>query len=158
VFIRTLYLSVVITFRKVFINLNPFTFMKQHIKKLSVLLLLIIATIFSSCETEKDYITSENSNQKYQLKEISFAEFKTNQAAFQKLKEAHSKKNSTLKQKGVYNEDYGVFIDTTNIILVQKENKHSITFQIADEEVINKIQNLVLTSKDDGGYTAYIAT
>ncbi len=124
-------------------------------KKISLLLSLIFATIFSGCEAEKDYISDKSLNQNYQLKRISFSEFKSNQSAFQKLREARSKKNPNILNRGVYNEDYGVFIDTTNIVVVENDGKHSITFQIIDEAFSNKVENLVLNSKDDG-YVAYI--
>ncbi|MBM6498793.1 hypothetical protein [Flavobacterium macrobrachii] len=124
-------------------------------KKIYLLLSLIFATIFSGCEAEKDYISDNSLNQNYQLKRISFSEFKSNQSAFQKLREARSKKNPNILNRGVYNEDYGVFIDTTNIVVVENDGKHSITFQIIDEAFSNKVENLVLNSKDDV-YVAYI--
>ncbi|WP_026705418.1 hypothetical protein [Flavobacterium soli] len=108
------------------------------------------------CEAEKDFIENSDNEQKYKLNKISFAEFKSNQNAFQKLKETSSKKNTGLQYKGVYNEDYGVFIDTTTIMVIENGEKHSITFQILDEEVSNKIENLVLSSKENGEYIAHI--
>ena len=108
-----------------------------------------------SCETEKDFISDGVNNKDYQIKKISFSELKSNQKAFQKLKDVFVKKNPYL-QRGVYNEDYGVFIDTTNIVIVENGEKHSITFQIVDEEYSNKLENLVLNSKEDGSYIAYI--
>lgn len=92
----------------------------------------------------------------YKLRSISFSEFKSNRSAFQKLREARAKKNPNILYRGIYNEDYGVFIDTTNIIVIENDGKHSITFQIIDETFSNKIENLVLNSKEDGGYVAYI--
>jgi hypothetical protein len=130
--------------------------MKNTIKKLAVLLVFLFAILISSCELEKDFIEKSVDNKGIQLKKISFSELKSNPKAFQKLKEARLKKNPNFLYRGVYNEDYGVFIDTTNIIVIQKEDKHSITFQIVDEDFTNKVENLVLNSKEDGSYEAYI--
>ncbi|RZL46424.1 MAG: hypothetical protein EOP00_15040, partial [Pedobacter sp.] len=126
--------------------------MKKHF------LIALVCCFFAllGCEVEKDFIEQSSNDQKYKVKKISFAEFKSNQNAFQKLKETWSKKNTDLKYKGVYNEDYGVFIDTTTVIVIDNGEKHSITFQILDEGVSNKIENLVLSSKGNGEYIAYI--
>jgi len=59
--------------------------------------------------------------------------------------------------RGVYNEAFDVFIDTTNIIVVENEFNHSITFQIVDKENEKVIENLILNSKPEGGYKAFIA-
>jgi len=91
-----------------------------------------------------------------QLKKVSFKDFKSNRQAYQKLGEARIKKNPSLQYRGVYNEDYGVFIDTTNIVKLEKDGKHSFTFRITNKDVLNKIENLVLNSKDDGSYEAFI--
>ncbi len=130
--------------------------MKQHIKKLSILVTLVFATIFSGCEAEKEYTSKNSLNQNYKLRSVSFSEFKSNRSAFQKLREAREKKNPNILYRGIYNEDYGVFIDTTNIIVIENDGKHSITFQIINETFSNKVENLVLNSKEDGGYVAYI--
>ena len=62
-----------------------------------------------------------------------------------------------MQYREIYNEDYCVFIDTTNIILVENGDKHSLTFQIINEEEGNtNIENLVLNSKNNGGYSAFI--
>jgi hypothetical protein len=59
--------------------------------------------------------------------------------------------------RGVYNEAFDVFIDTTNIIVVENEFNHSITFQIVGKENEKVIENLILNSKPEGGYKAFIA-
>ena len=64
--------------------------------------------------------------------------------------------NTSLMQRGIFNEDLGVFIDTTNILITEKDGKHSITFRIINEEELSKIENLVLNSKEDGSYKAFI--
>ena len=103
-------------------------------------------------ESIQDTIPKEN----IQFKKVSFKEIKSNRQAFKKLGEVLIKKNPSLQYRGVYNEDYGVFIDTTNIVKLEKDGKHSFTFRITNQDVLNKIENLVLNSKDDGSYEAFI--
>lgn len=119
---------------------------------------ILICCLFAllGCEAEKDFIEKSGTEQKYQLRRISFTEFKSNHNAFQKLKETCFKKSSNLKSKGVFIDNYGVFIDTTAVVVIEKGEKHSITFQIIDEEVSGKIENLVFSSKENGEYSAYI--
>lgn len=130
--------------------------MKNMPKKILKLAFICILLVLSSCEAEKDFIDKATNQQKHELRKISFAELKSNQKAFQKLKEARLKKNPNLQYREVYNENYGVFIDTTNIIVIQRGEKHSITFQIMNDEFSDKIENLVLNSKENGEYLAYI--
>jgi hypothetical protein len=135
--------------------------MKNQIKKLKSSMYLVFATLFLlsnlSCDMEsfEDSIDSEN-HSTYQIKKISLNELKINRKALEKLKETHIKMTTSEFGRGVYNEDFGMFIDTTNIILIEKDGKQSITFQIMKENAFNKIENLVLNSKEDGGYSAFI--
>ena len=83
---------------------------------------LVFATLFLlsnlSCDMEsfEDSIDSEN-HSTYQIKKISLNELKINRKALEKLKETHIKMTTSEFGRGVYNEDFGMFIDTTNIIL-----------------------------------------
>ena len=96
--------------------------MKKAFKKLKSLFLVFVTIVLTlhmvSCD--KDEFENLNDSQNGQLdlkvKKISFKDVKLNKNAFEKLKESRSKINPYLSQRGVYNEDFGVFIDTTNII------------------------------------------
>jgi hypothetical protein len=122
------------------------------------LVFIFFLSFFLSCEREEFDISNEiHQNQSdYQVKKISFNDVKLNKNAFEKLKESRSKLNRSVLQRGVYNEDFGVFIDTTNILITEKEGRHSITFQIINDEDLSKVKNLVLNAKDDGSYSAFI--
>ena len=122
------------------------------------LVFIFFLSFFTSCEREEFDISNETFQDQsgYQVKKISFGELKRNQNAFEKLKESRSKMNTSLLQRGVFNEDLGVFIDTTNILITEKDGKHSITFRIINEEELSKVENLVLNSKEDGSYKAFI--
>lgn len=132
--------------------------MKKKLKQISKALLLCSMLYFTSCVND-DFINNndlEQNNSNYQFKKISFNELKLNRKAFQKLKDVQ-KKNTSMQYRGVYNDDFGVFIDTTNIVIIEKDGKHSITFKILDEENQNKIENLILKSNIDGSYDAFIS-
>jgi hypothetical protein len=133
--------------------------MKKKLKQISKALLLCSMLYFTSCVNDDFFEKQSLQNQSnYELKKISFSDLKTNRMAFEKLKETRLMKNPSLQHRGVFNEDYGVFIDTTNIILVKNGDKHSLTFQIvSDDENTNKVENLILKATDDGGYLAFIA-
>jgi hypothetical protein len=136
--------------------------MKKAIKKLKSLFFVLVTVVLTlhtvSCEKEEfETLNETTQNQSdYQVKKISFSELKLNRTAFEKLKESRSKINPSLLQRGVYNEDFGVFIDTTNILITEKDGKHSITFRIINDAEMSKIENLVLNSKEDGSYKAFI--
>ncbi len=136
--------------------------MKKAIKKLKSLFLVLITIVLTlqmvSCDKDEfeNLNNSQNGQFDLKVKKISFKDVKLNRNAFEKLKESRSKINPSLSQRGIYNEDFGVFIDTTNILITEKEGKHSITFLIIDDEDLSKVKNLVLNSKDDGSYSAFI--
>jgi len=123
------------------------------------LVFIFFLSFFTSCEREEFEISNESTqnHSDYQVKKISFNDVKLNKNAFKKLKESRSKVNPSLLQRGVYNEDFGVFIDTTNIVFIEKDGKHSFTFQIINEEDKSIVENLILNSKDTEGYDAFIS-
>lgn len=127
---------------------------KQVFKSLFLVFVLLVG-----CEKEDFFIEDQSiKNQEgLLLKKVSFKEIKTRPKVFEKLNEFGMEKtgNSSHNRK-VYYEEFGLFIDTTNIVYIEKEGKHSYTFKIVDEAVFDKIENLVLKSKEDGSYTAYI--
>ncbi len=124
--------------------------------KKTINVFLIFCSLFLlNCQNDdlqKSETVVKNPNE-YIIDQISFKEVKEKPKAFQKLKEA-GMKNASLMGRGEYNEDYGVFVDTTNILLIQKETNHSITFHIIGDDY-NRVENLVLKLNQDESYTAY---
>ena len=120
-----------------------------------------IAMLFlSSCEKEMydDAIYQSQQPQNLSISKISFKELKSNKKAVQKIKNVMTKKlPSSLSQRAVYNEDFGILIDTTNIVQMVSETEQSLTFNIVDYTDSTKKENLILVSKDDGSFEAYIA-
>lgn len=157
-FILILYLSVVITFRKVFINLNPFIFMKQHIKKLSVLLLLIIATIFSSCEAEKEFIESNNNhnNQETLFKQVNLTDIPGLGNKLNPLKSEMPISGMSSRTTGNINYFDIIIPYNINSFLYDKTNDlHYYTFALNLEETNTKT-NLVAKETLTGEFRYYI--
>jgi hypothetical protein len=128
-------------------------------KQISKVLLLFSTVILFNCQNDDLQKTEpiiENQNE-YLIDQISFKEVKENAKAFQKLKEAGTR-NASLTGRGVFNDDYGVFIDTTNIMMIEKDGNRSFTFQIINESNDGEIKNLILNSTDGENYKAYIAS
>ncbi len=137
--------------------------MKKAIKKLKSLFLVFVTIVLTiqmvSCDKDEfeTLNDSQNGQLELQVKKISFKDVKLNKNAFEKLKESRSKINPSLSQRGIYNEDFGFFIDTTNIVFIEKDGKHSYTFQIINEEDKSIVENLILNSKVTEGYDAFIS-
>src|SRR5690554_1694701 len=118
--------------------------------------LLLLLAILSSCEQD-NFLMDQNSfvqeTPDFELKEIPFSSLKTNPEVLQKIKEINSfKKNSSgYNYRTIYNEQYGVFIDTTRIVMIEEAGRHSITFKIVyDDNDNSKIENLILKSTENG--------
>lgn len=108
--------------------------MRQKINLL-ITVFSISLLFLSSCEKEiyDDAIYKSQQPQNLSISKISFKELKSNKKAVQKIKNVMTKKlSSSLSQRAVYNEDFGVLIDTTNIVQMVSETEQSLTFNIVD--------------------------
>jgi hypothetical protein len=117
------------------------------------------AILLFSCEND-DVSQKEPSTQiqpDFVVKKLNFKELKNNTKAFEKLQEAEAKSTTHLG-RGLFDENFGVFVDTTNIVMIQEGNNHSFTFRIINDNSENEIKNLVLSSSTGLTYRAYIAT
>lgn len=130
--------------------------------KLKILFLFCFAVmlLFSSCEKEI-YENAENQSQlskKLSIQKIKYSQLKSNKKIVEKLKKVASKKLSfSIAQRAVYDEDLEVLIDTTNIVKMQSDSEESFTFNIVDYTDSSNKENLILVSKTDGSFDAYIA-
>ncbi|HLO73641.1 MAG TPA: hypothetical protein VK164_06875 [Flavobacterium sp.] len=134
--------------------------MRQQIKFLLSFLSIGFLLLMSSCEKEiyDDAIYQSQHPQNLSISKISFNELKSNKKAVEKIKSVITKKlPNSIAQRAVYNEDFGVLIDTTNIVQVTSTTEQSITFNIVDYTDSTKKENLILVSKNDGSFEAYIA-
>lgn len=81
-----------------------------------------------------------------------------NKNAIEGLKKAINKKNpSAVNARAIYDEEFEMYIDTTNIIVNETPDSESITMSVLSEEDLTKIENLVLVLNEDGGYKAFLS-
>lgn len=128
--------------------------------KIITSLLLIAAVCFQSCEKEQDEELKSNSisTQNVRVKKVSYRDFKSNRKAVEGLKSAIVKRNpSLINSRTVYDEEFGVYVDTTNIVVNETPDSETITMSILSEEDLTQVENLILVLNDDGSYRAYIA-
>lgn len=114
----------------------------------------------SSCEKEMydDAIYQSQQPQNLSISKINFKELKSNKNAVEKIKHVMSKKLPTsIANRAVYNEDFGVLIDTTNIVQMTSSTKQTITLNIVNYDVTSKKENLILVSNNNGDFEAFIA-
>lgn len=89
---------------------------------------LIFSCIFFisllSCEKEEfETVQLETENQiDFKFKRVRFSEIKTKIPLIKKLNEVNSILNP-LQSRGVFSEDFGVYIDTTNIVVIENQGK-----------------------------------
>lgn len=124
---------------------------------ISKTILLSIAFLFFNCESDfyHEKKTTADYPSDYDFKYISFNEFKQNFTALSQLKKL-TFKSTSFEGKGYFNEDYQIFIDTSTIAFIEKDDFHSFTFKIY--ETAENYENLVLNQNSDGTYTAYKVT
>lgn len=133
--------------------------MRNKFKIIASLLVFLVA-FFYSCE--KDLYEDQNYQSKIQqqvsVKKISYKKFKSNRKAVEELKSALAKKNPlALNSRVVYDEEFEMYVDTTNIIVNETPESETITMSVLSEEDLTKVENLILVLTDDGSYKAFIS-
>ena len=129
---------------------------KPKILHWALFLMLVFATI--SCD--KDFYDIQDPEYQkmkdYKLKSLRYSDLKRDKNAFSELKKsAYIKKPELRNFRGTYSQEFGVFIDTTNIIKIESENHKTITAPIINNNE-SKLENLVLNLEKNGNYKAYI--
>ena len=129
--------------------------------KLKILFLFCFAAMlfFSSCEKEI-YDNAKSQSQQItnlNIQKINYSKLISNKKVVERLKKVALKKlPNNIAQRAVYNEEFNVMIDTTNIIQIISDTEQSFTFSIVNYSDIFKFENLVLVSKNEGSFDAYI--
>lgn len=117
-----------------------------------------LAFLLAGCEAEN--IVEKNqepdSQGAYELKSMSFADIRKNDRAFQKFKAVRKGSSPSVMRSSGPDEEYGLSVDTTNILMLEKDGRHTITIRITGGSR-SKVENLILASQDDGRYAAYLA-
>jgi hypothetical protein len=119
----------------------------NKILKLTFFTTLLFFTISCEKDSLENYTNGNeitNSNKALKLKPISYSTFKKNSKAFNQFKEvAFKRKPSLANARTAYNEEYGLFVDTLSIKMIETDNSQSITLRIINDND-SKVENLVL--------------
>lgn len=119
-----------------------------------IVFLVVICTSCVKDDLLEGYDVSQKAASGLVVSKISFKAVRTNRQAFASLQNFRIQNGVT--KKGMYYEEFGVFIDTTNIVSITGENRHSLTFQIINDDNLETIENLILNSNNGDSYEAYI--
>ncbi|MFY8069815.1 MAG: hypothetical protein ACOVMG_06950 [Flavobacterium sp.] len=128
--------------------------MKQHITKLSILLFLVFAAVFNSCETEKDFLDNKKETN-YQVKRLTYSDFVKNQTLVNKINKVGKKQSGSLQRK-IHFDDYGFSINTEDFLFIGNDSIHTYTFNIEKENEDSFVENLVLQHLGNNDYNAYL--
>lgn len=122
--------------------------MKHKLQWLGKLFFLSTAALlWGSCQND-DGITRPVAESEITSRYISLKELKQKTADFENFKTAENKLKKQAKNKSAkmaYDSSLGFYIDTENILLIEKDGYHSYTFPILRDEGEGKIENLVIS-------------
>lgn len=128
--------------------------MKNKFNYLIPISLVITIILFISCENQEDYINEKN--HKLTRRFISFDEFKQNGSPFAVLQDIQNKIAQAKSSRLVYNAQFNIIIDTDKILYMEKDGYRSYTFGIVTNSDDLNIKNLVLSTKADSEFKAFI--
>src|SRR5690606_7717711 len=130
-------------------------------KRFSLILLFLVIISCTKDDFSEHYNSLSKEKFEYKVSRIKWSDMQNNPNVMQKLNEINTltERNHYLTGRGVYNETYGLVIDTTNIVMIERGDYHSYTFEIirADEDKL-KLENLVLSLEKENNYSTYIVT
>lgn len=116
---------------------------------LKLFLISCFLSIFNSCDVEEEYIKTNNA-ENYQVKNVSFEEFKSKRNIFEKFKNTPQIIDASNPiQRIIYDDQYGVYYDTDNIIRIEKQDYISYTIPLVRETANETIKNLVVFEKQN---------
>lgn len=113
--------------------------------KLSLLLFALL--VLNGCEMEQDYL--ETNNTELTVRKITYEDFKARRNVFEKFKVAAKSTSPSETSRVIYDEEYGVYYDTNNIIFIEKDDYRSYTIPLIPQEDELAVKNLVLYQKDN---------
>ncbi len=125
----------------------------------SRLLLFFIVMSLTGCAYDTLKQTETINPADYKMSPVSWKEIKSHPELMSEIKKSRlSRMSPSETARGVYDENYGVFVDTTNIVMIQKDGKKTFTLSIVNyDENEKNVENLILNQRDDNTYTAYVA-
>lgn len=122
---------------------------KKSNRVLKLFLISCFLSVFNSCDVEEEYIKTNNT-ENFQVKNVSFEEFKSKKNIFEKFKNTPQIIDALKPlQRIIYDDQYGVYYDTDNIIRIEKQDYISYTIPLVRETANEPIKNLVVFEKQN---------
>lgn len=119
---------------------------------ISIIFLLLL---LYGCQTE-DVIVDAEAHSEITRKTITLEEMSRYVGAVEKINPFIRKKNTNLNKKLVYDEKFGFWVDTDQIMMMQKDEHITFTMPVYRAIENGKTENLVLNLKENGDYTVLL--
>ena len=133
--------------------------MKTKFKNYLRLGLLLFSLSFTLTNCEKDDSQSINisNNETLRIENISLSTFKNKKAVFKKINKLTANDNNKLNRT-VYDSENNFYINTDEVVLIEKDGFHWLTFSIKRNSNSTGLENLVLRQNiTNNTYLAYLA-
>lgn len=136
----------------------------NQLAKIKILIFGISLFFFTACETENE-VVEENlitEKQVYSIEKVKFSEFENNTKLLETMSELNASfktKNNSLATRSNSSEQI-YDLNTNEAIYIENKDgtQHSYTFAIETEDENYNIENIVLSSQENGTYKAYLTT
>lgn len=131
--------------------------MKQNSLKITVLLLLVLACLYS-CQNDDMAKNQQQVNDQtpFTFRKIDRAEIESNNKVMEKLNKIT--KNSSNSSKTIYNGEYDFFVstDVATYIVNRDSTYHSYTFPVFRDHANGILENLLFSLQRDGTYKIFL--
>lgn len=128
--------------------------MKQNLRNVHFIIISFLLLIYG-CQTE-DSIIDAKAHGEIISKKITLEEMSRYSGAVGKINPFIRKKNDNSNKKIVYDEKYGFWVDTDQILMMQQDEHITFTIPVFRDFTNGKTENLVLNLKDNGGYSVML--
>ncbi|MGB1270251.1 MAG: hypothetical protein ACPG45_10990 [Flavobacteriaceae bacterium] len=124
--------------------------------KLGILLFGISFTL-TNCEKDDTHSINISNNETLRIENISLSTFKNKKAVFQKINKLTANNNNKLNRT-IYDSENDFYINTDEVVLIEKDGFHWLTFSIKRNSNSTGLENLVLRQNiTNNTYLAYLA-
>lgn len=120
------------------------TSMRQRMKPIIQLLTITILIIFSSCNEDLYESQTQQSESKFQIKELSKSEIQFNVKLTEELNQIQSFKSKVLASKMIYDPVYDFFVNTDEALYISDGVSESYTFPVYRASSNSVLENLVI--------------
>ena len=111
----------------------------------------------SSCEKDLYEQSIKNENRKIKITTVNLKDLSKSKDLYSNFISTKNKLNTdNFKSRLTYNTDFGFYIDTDNMKMIESDNFKTLTAQIYRIGKLDKKENLYIHQNNDGSYYAYI--